>query len=121
VRGPFPGFPGFAHLPWWSNGIGDLVGGNPGNFFYVGGTSMATPHVASAAALLLEKDGSLTQSEIESILKSTALTIPDTGSRTILDNTVVATVSWDTDCDGTLCDPVGSGLIQVDAAIAATP
>ena len=42
VRGPFPGDPGYNHLPWWSKGIGDVVGGNAGNFFYVGGTSMAT-------------------------------------------------------------------------------
>lgn len=120
VRGPFPGDPGYAHLPWWSKGIGDLLG-NPGNFFYVGGTSMATPHVASAAALMLEKDPTLTQTDIEGILKSTALSIPDTGSRTILDNTVVATVTWDTDCNGTPCDAVGSGLIQVDEALAQVP
>jgi subtilisin family serine protease len=121
VRGPFPGFPGFAHLPWWSNGIGDLVSNNPGNFYYVGGTSMATPHVASAAALMLEKDPSLTQSDIEGILKSTALDIPESGSRTILDNTVVATITWDTDCDGIPCDAVGSGLIQVDEALNQVP
>jgi subtilisin family serine protease len=121
VRGPFPGFPGYSHLPWWSNGIGDLVSNNPSNFYYVGGTSMATPHVASAAALLLQKDPTLTQSEVEAILKSTALAIPASGSQTILDNTVVATISWDTDCDGTPCDAVGAGLLQVDAAIAAVP
>jgi subtilisin family serine protease len=121
VRGPFPGDLNYSHLPWWSNGIGDLVGGNPGNFFYVGGTSMAAPHVTSAAALLLEKNPGLTQSDVEDILTSTALTIPPTGSQTILDNTVVATMSWDTDCAGTPCDAVGSGLLQVDAAIAATP
>jgi subtilisin family serine protease len=45
---------------------------------------MATPHVTAAAALLLDKDSSLTQSEIEAILKSTALPIPD-GSTTIYD------------------------------------
>jgi subtilisin family serine protease len=121
VRGPFPGFPGFAHLPWWSNGIGGVVGGNPGNFYYVGGTSMATPHVASVAALLLQSDPSLTQSQVEGILKSTALSIPSSGSRDIWDNTVPATITWDTDCDGSPCDPVGAGLLQADAAVAALP
>lgn len=82
---------------------------------------MAAPHVTSAAALLLEKDPSLTQAQVENILKSTALTIPDDASRTILDNTVVATIGWDTDCDGTPCDPVGAGLLQVEAAISSLP
>src|SRR5450759_4679705 len=122
VRGPFPGDPGYNHLPWWSKGIADLLGHNSGNFYYVGGTSMATPHVAASAALLLQKDPALIQSEVESILKSTALPIPNSGSVTIWDNTAAADVKWDTDCNGPLsCDPVGAGLIQVDAAIAATP
>jgi subtilisin family serine protease len=121
VRGPFPGTPGFSHLPWHSNGIGDVVGGNPGNFFYVGGTSMATPHVASAAALILGKNPTRTQAQIESTLKSTALAIPNTGTKNIFDFDHFANVSWDTDCNGTPCDAVGSGLIQVDDALAATP
>jgi len=117
VRGPYSGDPGYNHLPWWSKGIGDLVGGNAGNFYYVGGTSMATPHVAAVTALLLEQDPSLTAAEVENILKSTALAIPDTGSRDIWDNTAAATITWDTDCNGTPCDAVGSGLVQADAAI----
>lgn len=121
VRGPFPGDPGFAHLPWWSNGKSALLGKNPGNFYYVGGTSMATPHVASVAALMLQKDPSLTQGDIESLLKSSALAIPDTGTRNIWDNTAPATITWDTSCPSGPCDPVGAGLIQADAALAAVP
>jgi len=121
VRGPFPGTPGFAHLPWWAEGQGALRGRNPGNFYYVGGTSMATPHVASVAALMLEKDPSLVQGDIESILKSTALPIPSVGTQHIYDGSVFTDISWDTDCDGTVCDPVGAGLIQADAALAIVP
>lgn len=121
VRGPFPGDPGFSHLPWWSKGIGDLVGGNPGNFYYVGGTSMAAPHVTSLAALIVQKNPSLTQAQVETILKSTALAMPAAGSRDIFDLVAPATITWDTDCDGTPCDAVGAGVIQADAALSATP
>ena len=121
VRGPFPGTPGFSHLPWWANGIGDITGNNTGNFFYVGGTSQATPHVSAAAALLLQKKPTRTQSQIESILTSTALPIPATGSMPFFDFDHPSTISWDTDCDGTPCNAVGSGLLQVDKAIAAVP
>ena len=121
VRGPFEGTPGYAHLPWWSKGIGDLVSNNPGNFYYAGGTSMATPHVASVAALMLSKNPTLTQAQVESYLKSTALVLPATGSRDIWDNTVAATITWDIDCNGTPCDAVGAGLLQANLALAAVP
>jgi len=123
IRGPFAGFPGYNHLPWWSRGISDLLGSNPGNFFYVGGTSMAAPHVAATAAMMLEKDPTLVQSEIETILESTALPIP-AGSAQVWDPVRVdadgnpapacVTVSWG-------ADATGSGLVLVDEAIAALP
>lgn len=121
VRGPFPGDPGYNHLPWYSRGIGDVRGGNSGNFYYVGGTSMATPHVASVAALMLQKNPSLAQAQVEWILKTNALTIPAAGAQLIYDFDHLATIAWDTDCGGTLCDAVGAGLVQADLAVAATP
>ena len=121
VRGPFPGSPGYNHLPWWSKGIGDLVGGNGGNFYYVGGTSMATPHVAAVAALMLQKNPALTQAQVEATLKTSALPVPAVGSRDIYDFSAFGTVTWDTDCSGTPCDAVGAGLVQADSALLATP
>ena len=121
VRGPFPGTPGFNHLPWWSKGIGDLVGRNAGNFFYVGGTSMATPHTSAVAALMMQKNPALTQAQVETILKNTALALPPAGSRDIFDFDHPATITWDTNCGGTACDAVGSGVLQADEALNATP
>ncbi len=121
VRGPYPGSPGYSHLPWWSNGQGDFHM-NPGNFYYVGGTSMATPHVAAVVALMLEKNPTLTAAEVEAILKDTALPMPDTASRMVYDFDHWAEISWDTLClDEIPCDPVGAGLVQADAAVEAVP
>jgi subtilisin family serine protease len=113
VRGPMPD--GYSHLPWWSQGLG-WYHSVPGltNFYYVGGTSMATPHVSGIAAMLLQCDPTLTQGEVESILKSTALPIAP-GSMTVWDLSPVQgwyTYSWGTDA-------TGSGLVQADAAVAA--
>jgi subtilisin family serine protease len=123
VRGPFAGYPGYNHLPYWSKGIADLLGHNSGNFFYVGGTSMASPHVAAVAALMLQKNGALTSAQVESIMESTALAIP-AGSRQVWDpfhvtaagaaDPAFVTFSWGDDA-------TGSGLLLADAALAATP
>ncbi len=112
VRGPFP--TGYDHLPWWSNGLAWYYS-TPGltNFFYVGGTSMATPHVSAVAAQMLQKNPTLTQASVESIMKSTALPIP-AGSMTIFDLTAWATMTWG-------ADATGSGLVQADAAVATVP
>jgi subtilisin family serine protease len=120
VRGPFPGFPGYSRLPWHSKGIGDLLGAQT-NFFYVGGTSMASPHVAALATLMLQKNPTLTQAQVETIMKSTALPVPPNGSKNIYDFDHEATISWDGNCGGEPCDAVGAGFVRVDAAIAATP
>lgn len=118
VRGPFPGLPGYNHLPWWAPGMGWIVA-PPGltNFYYAGGTSMSTPHVSAVAALMLEKNPTLNQTTVESIIKRTALPIPP-GSMTIYDISPAPgwyTMSW----GGS--EATGAGLIQADAAVAAVP
>jgi subtilisin family serine protease len=123
VRGPFPGTPGYAHLPWWSQGWGSLMGWNPGNYYYVGGTSMATPHVAGIAALMLEKNPGLSQSDVETYLKSSALDIP-MGSMLIVDyNTAIGSWDWVTveweQLPGE--EATGAGLVQADQAIQSVP
>jgi subtilisin family serine protease len=99
-------------------------GATPG-IYYVSGTSFSTPLTAGVAALMLEKNPVLTQATVESILKTTALPMASTDSRLhVLEPFLYGNyfdASWDTDCNGTPCDPVGSGLVQADAALAATP
>jgi subtilisin family serine protease len=115
VRGPFAGFPGYSHLPWWSQGIADLVSINPGNFYYVSGTSMAAPHVTATAALMLEKNPALTQAQVESILKATALPIPPgAGGDIQITGGFADPQIWGSDA-------TGAGLIQADEAVNATP
>ena len=116
VRGPYPGVPGYSHLPWWSSGLGWYYGKNPGNFYYLGGTSMSAPHVTGVAAQMLEKNPTLDQGQIESTLKGTALNIP-AGSMEIFD--LSPTMGWYTYSWGT--NATGSGLIQADAALTAVP
>jgi len=99
-------------------------GATPG-YYYWSGTSFSTPLTAGVAALMLEKDPTLTQITVEGILKSTALPMASTGIRTgVLEPFLYGTYfdpSWDDDCNGTPCDPVGAGLVQADAALAAIP
>ncbi|MEM2926229.1 MAG: S8 family serine peptidase [Candidatus Bathyarchaeia archaeon] len=115
VRGPYPGYPGYNHIPWWAPGKGWIVAPpNLVNFYYVGGTSMATPHVSAVVALMLERNPYLTQRQVERILQGTALKIP-AGSMVIFDYGPKGwdwyTYRWDRKA-------TGSGLIQADKAVA---
>lgn len=73
----------------------------PGQDSYAGepfqGTSMAAPHVAGVAALMLSKNPELTPAQVSSILRSSARPFPAS------------------------CDQCGAGIVDAGAALAATP
>ncbi len=84
------------------------------SYYFLGGTSMASPHVAGIVALMAQKDPMLTALEAEFILETSAVPIP-AGSHEIVDpNVGPITITWETDA-------TGAGLATADAALAATP
>jgi len=83
------------------------------SYYYLGGTSMASPHVAGIVALMAQKYPALTASQAEDILELSAIPLP-AGSRNITDPSGPITVTWGDDASG-------SGLITADAALSNTP
>lgn len=128
VRGPYTWSQGYNHIPWWAKGEPPWAHwegiSKSKNFWYIGGTSFSAPTVSAIAALMLEKNPELGQSDIESILKTNAIPILP-GSMTVFDlydwtkgwfyfDPDFYTYSWDADASG-------AGLVDAGAALAATP
>jgi subtilisin family serine protease len=84
------------------------------SYYYLGGTSMASPHVAGIVALMVQKNSSLTASVVEGILTGTAIPLP-AGCRTVYQ----PSGSTENICWG--ADATGAGLATANAALAATP
>lgn len=83
------------------------------SYYYLGGTSMASPHVAGIVALMAQKAPTLTAPQAESILEDSAIPMAP-GSMTVNSPSGSATFSWE-------ADATGSGLATADAALTATP
>jgi len=86
------------------------------SYFFLGGTSMASPHVAGIVALMAQKKPSLTASEAENILEATAMPLPTPpapGRLVRNPNGTTRLVTWG-------ADATGAGLVQANAALAAT-
>lgn len=80
------------------------------SFYYLSGTSMASPHVAGITALMVQKYPELTAAKAEEILQDTAVDL-GAGSRAIKDSTGQAIeVTWGEDA-------TGHGLVDAAAAL----
>jgi subtilisin family serine protease len=79
-------------------------------YAYFMGTSMASPHVAGVAALLLEKNASLRQADVEAMLQATAIPI---AAGSVTDPIIGVTSVW-----GTGAEEQGAGLVQAADALA---
>ena len=60
-------------------GVGILSTARGGTYAYGSGTSMAAPHVAGVAALIMESDSSLTNAEVRARLQDTAIDLGKKG------------------------------------------
>lgn len=82
-------------------------------YYFLGGTSMASPHVAGIVALMAQKSPALTAPQAERILTGSAIPLP-AGWRMIDDGTgTMVKVSWRSDA-------TGAGLVDAAAALKAT-
>jgi subtilisin family serine protease len=84
------------------------------SFYFLGGTSMASPHVAGIAALMAQKCPSLTPAQAESIFEDSA--IPFTTDEADVLNPYGGTDHYEWGLNAT-----GHGLATADAALAMTP
>jgi subtilisin family serine protease len=80
------------------------------SYYYLGGTSQASPHVAGIVALMAQKDPGLTAADAESKLEGSAIPLP-AGCRTVL-TPYGYTEEY---CWGD--DATGAGLVTADGAL----
>jgi len=98
----------------WVVGAYQVNNGQLG-YYFLGGTSMASPHVAGVVALMAQKDPSLTAPMAELYLEYTAVPL-SAGSRTILagPSGPEIVVAWDDNA-------TGAGLVDAQAALNMIP
>jgi subtilisin family serine protease len=87
------------------------------SYYFLGGTSMASPHVAGIVALMAQKAPTLTAAQAEAILEGSAIPLPPmtTGGRAVANSDGTTTLMfWG-------ADATGAGLATADAALAAIP
>jgi subtilisin family serine protease len=84
------------------------------SYYFLGGTSMASPHVAGIVALMAQKKSALTAPQAESILEGSAIYLAPDCRIVYQPDGSSSNICWGTDA-------TGAGLATADAALAATP
>jgi subtilisin family serine protease len=98
----------------WVVGPYQLNSGNRISYFYLSGTSMSSPHVAGIVALMMQKNGAMTQGMVETLLEGAAKPMGADCASVLVPGGASQTTCWG-------ADATGAGFITADAALAVTP
>lgn len=92
------------------------------SYYYLGGTSMASPHVAGIAALIEQKNPSLNAAQVATILKSSAVPLAPGCRNVAQPSGAVTTFCWGTGNDpASSITATGAGLADAAGALALVP
>ena len=80
------------------------------SYYFLGGTSMASPHVAGVVALMAQKDHGLTPALAESTLEGTAIPLPPGNLDVHNPGGSITNYSWG-------ADATGAGIVNAQAAL----
>jgi hypothetical protein len=98
----------------WIVGPYQVNSGGRTSYFYLSGTSMSSPHVAGIVALMMQKNGSMTQGMVETLLEGAAKPMGAGCAAVLVPGGATANTCWG-------ADATGAGFITADSALAVTP